>query len=210
MTRRHGSRHRIHANPFAVRGPMAKLDMEALFGRKAPLALDVGFGPGMFLLGLAEKYPQWNVLGMEIRQHFVDGVMDGAKERGLQNVHALVANANTQLDDCLADGCLHFLSLNFPDPWFKKRHQKRRVMQTSWLDLVARKMAVGSELHYVSDFGPGAEEALLLLGEHPAFEAVDGDRFLPESSTGIITEREITHQGRGDTIYRLHYRRRAN
>ncbi len=206
MSRGNGGRHRMHANPFTIRGEIERPDWQGIYGRKAPLALDVGFGPGMFLVEMAKKWPQWNALGLEIRQHFVDGVLRESAKQGVENLHAMLINANTQLDDLIEDDSVAFVSVNFPDPWFKKRHQKRRVVRNDWLDLMSRKLQIGGEFHYVSDFDEGAHEALELLREHGCFEAAVADEFLEQSTTDIITEREITHGKRGDTIYRLLYR----
>ncbi|MEZ4271419.1 MAG: tRNA (guanosine(46)-N7)-methyltransferase TrmB [Myxococcota bacterium] len=205
-TRRH--RHRQHANPFNIRQSVPALISHQIYGREAPMALDVGFGSGMFLLELARRNPQWNILGLEIRQHLIDDVLGSASQQNLRNLHAILANANLHLETLIADASLIFVSVNFPDPWFKKRHQKRRVINRTWLDLLARKMLPKASLHIMSDFEPLALDAKAVLAEHPAFHSPQGGDFLPESSTGILTEREITHQKRGCPIYRLHYLRK--
>lgn len=203
MTVKH-RRHRQHGNPFNIRGPIPRPDWEQIYGRQAPFALDVGFGPGAFLLELARRHPEWNVLGLEIRDFFVQDVLSAARQLGLHNLHAMVANANTHLQELLDDESVIFVSLNFPDPWFKKRHHKRRVINEAWLDLLSRKMLPGASLHYASDFEEGALQAKELLDGHAAYHA-PRPGFLPESTTGIVSERELTHQRRGEPIYRLHY-----
>lgn len=203
MTRRR--RHRQHGNPFNIRGPIELPNWEEVFGRAAPFAIDVGFAQGRFPVELARQHPQWNVLGLEIRDFWVEQLNDAARESNLRNLRAILANANSHLAELVPNESVIFVSVNFPDPWFKKRHRKRRVVNREWLDLIARKLMPKGELHYVSDYGPAAEEALELLREHPAF--VGEDRFLETSTTGILTEREITHQQRGEPIYRLLYRR---
>ena len=199
MTR--ARRRRPHGNPFHIRGPVEKPDLAALYGREAPLAIDIGFGAGAFLLELARRRPAWNVLGLEIRDFWVDEVLSAARAEGLANLHAVVANANVHLDDLVPDGSVVFVSINFPDPWFKKRHHKRRVVRTEFLDVLARKLAPGGELHYASDYGAAAEEALEIVRSHPRFEVRGG--FAESSTTGIETERERTHTRRGDPIFRF-------
>lgn len=209
--KRRATRHRIHGNPFSVRPPEMPLNQEALYPRPAPLALEIGFGRGQFLIDLAEHHPEWNVLGLEIRDHFVESAIKRARERDILNLHAVVANANVHLEELVADKTVAFVSINFPDPWFKKRHHKRRVIREKFLDLLDRKFEVGGELHIMTDFRPIGEEALELLSAHPRFESLSGgDEFLDTSSTGIRSEREDTHEGRGDPIYRVAYKTRAN
>ncbi len=200
------SRHRIHANPFSVPKPEPMPKWDEVFGRKAPIALEIGFGIGGFLLDLGAKHPEWNVLGVEIRQHFVNGVLKQAGLRGLNNVQAIVANINRDLDELLEDQSVAFVSVNFPDPWFKKRHHKRRVIQSSFLDILARKMVPGGEFHLMTDFTPIGEDALEIFESRSEFENLEGPgKFAENSTTGIMSEREVTHMGRGDLISRLHY-----
>ena len=200
------NRHRQHGNPFTVRGPIDVPDWSTHFGRDAPLAMDVGFGAGEFLLELGRQHPEWNVLGIEIRGHWVEGALANVREKGLKNVHAMVANANSHFAELVPVESITFVSVNFPDPWFKNCHKKRRVINGPWLDVLATKMRPNAELHIMTDFQPVAEEALLLLSGHARFEAVDGDRFLPESTTEIQSDRERCHIRRGERIYRLMYR----
>lgn len=208
MSKRKRERHRQHGNPFHVRGPVEVPDWESLYKRPAPFALDIGFGPGMFLLELAQKNPQWNCLGLEIRQHLVDGALQGAREQGLDNVHAMVANANTQLMDLVPDKSVAFVSLNFPDPWFKKRHRKRRVLNEAWLDLLGHKMMPGGEFHTMTDYEIAAIEAQEILQAHSSYEDQCGG-FAAETTTGIVSERELSHQRRGHPVYRQHFIYRA-
>ena len=199
------NRHRQHANPFNIRGPIEVPHWGEVFGREAPIAVDVGCGGGDFTLALARQHPEWNVVGLEIRQHFVSGLIEKAGKLQISNLWALLANANLHLHDLFENESVIFVSLNFPDPWYKKRHHKRRVMQTSWLDILAKKMLPGGTLHLMTDFLPIAESSLEILRVHPEFSPLEADDFLSQSSTGIFSEREQTHLRRGDPVYRLHY-----
>ncbi|MEL6543161.1 MAG: tRNA (guanosine(46)-N7)-methyltransferase TrmB [Myxococcota bacterium] len=211
MSRRKGHRHRIHGNPFSVRGDIEKPDWAARFGRHAPIAVDIGFGRGLFVLGLARAHPEWNVVGLEIRDHLVDRVLEDAAEEGLSNVQAVVANANVHLDELFDESSLAFVSINFPDPWFKKRHHKRRVVQEPLLDALAARLTDGGELHAMSDFEPIALEILELLNAHGSFENLEPHGgFAPSSTTGIPTEREIHHgEKHAQPIHRMHFRKKG-
>ena len=200
-------RHRRHANPFTVRGAVEVPDWEAVYGRSAPLALDVGFGPGRFIVELAQRHPEWNVLGLEIRQHLVEQARAEAAAAGLKNLHAMLANANLHLEELLPDASLAFVSVNFPDPWYKKRHHKRRVVRPEWLTVLSKKMRPGAELHAMTDYEPVAMQILDTLEAAAGYVNIDGPGgFAIESTTGIVTEREIKHSGRGERIYRLRFR----
>lgn len=199
-------RHRRHANPFTVRGPMAVPHWDAIYGRQAPLALDVGCGPGRFVVELAAKHPEWNVLGLEIREHLVASTLAMAKEAGLANVHALVANANMHLPSILPPQSVAFLAVNFPDPWYKKRHQKRRVVRPDWLTTLEPALMPGASIHAMSDYLPIALEMREVLTAQPGFFSLEPkDTFAAESTTGLTTEREIIHQRRGEPIYRMRF-----
>ena len=202
-------RHRLHANPFNIRGPIAAPDWPAIFGRRAPFALDIGFGDGRFTVELARRHPEWDVIGLEIRQHLVDGLLEAGRSAKLANLHALLANANLQLDGLLPEASVAFVAVNFPDPWFKNRHKKRRVVNPDWVRLILPKLLPRAEIHAATDYEPGARQILEVLDAEPALDNLDGHgAFAAESTTGILTEREITHTKRGEPIYRVRYRRR--
>ena len=203
-------RHRIHANPFSVRWSGEIPDWQTVYAKEAPLALEVGFGPGQFLLELARQHPKWNVLGLEIRPHLVERVLEVAKTEGLGNVHAVLANANLHLDELIPDRSLQFVAINFPDPWFKKRHHKRRVVQWDWLNLITQKLQDGAQFHLMTDYAPIGHEAAELFAQRDDFEFESPSQgFASETTTGIRSERELIHMRRGDQIYRLHLRFRC-
>jgi tRNA (guanine-N7-)-methyltransferase len=201
------SRHRMHGNPFNIRGPVDVPDWTVHFGRSAPFAVDIGFAQGAFLLELARRHPEWNVVGLEIRRHFVDEANAQAALEGLQNVHAVLANANVHLDQLVPPASVAFVSVNFPDPWYKTRHHKRRVVRPEWATVLATRMAAGGELHAMTDYEPVAREILAVMEATPGFRNLDGEGSLAaESTTGIESERERTHKKRGEPIYRVRFR----
>jgi len=200
------TRHRQHGNPFNVRGDIDVPDWDKDFGRSAPLALDIGFAGGAFPLSLARMHPDWNIIGVEIREHFVQGLNEQAKEHSL-HVRSVLANVNTHLEALVPNGTLVFVSLNFPDPWYKKRHHKRRVVQTAWLDLLHKKMRPHGEFHVMTDFEPQALEISELLQAHEGFSLGTDAPMAKKSTTGLHSERELTHVKRGDSIFRMMFKR---
>ena len=197
-------RHRRHANPFTLRGPIAVPEWDTIFPRCAPFAVDVGCGAGRFVTDLAATHPKWNVLGLEIRQHLVDATLQAARRLKLSNAHAILANANSHLACLLPPASVVFVSINFPDPWYKKRHHKRRVVGAEWLRALSEKLAPGAEIHAMSDYQPIAEEMYSVLVEQPGFTCLHGaGGFAESSTTGLTTEREIKHLRRNEQIYRM-------
>jgi len=203
-------RHRIHGNPFSVLGPEQPPNWPSIFGRDAPLGLEIGFGAGEFTLELAAKHPDLNVIGVEIRPHLASSLNQRAKANQLANLHALVANANQHLGDLVPNSSLTLVVLNFPDPWFKARHHKRRVLNPEFLDILASKCALGAELHAMTDYPELAAVMLEHLESSPDFHNLTpGSGFAAESTTGILSRRERTHTARGQRIYRLRFGRES-
>lgn len=197
-------RHRRHANPFTLRTIEKPPAMDDLFARPAPLALDIGCGMGSFLLDLAAAQPAWNVLGLEIRPHLVAGVNAAAAARELGNARALLANANVHLAQLLPPASLVQVSLNFPDPWFKRRHRKRRVLSSALLANLRPLLGPVAQLHVMTDVGPLAEEMRQVLLACPWLRCAHPEqRYALQTTTGVGSERERTHLGRGETVYRL-------
>lgn len=203
-------RHRRHANPFTVRHDLTHINLAELFGRRAPLAVDVGCGPGLFCQQLGALHPQYNVLGLEIRPHLVAETEALAQAQGLQHVRCLLANASHHLPPMLPPGEVVFLSVNFPDPWYKKRHHKRRVVDAAWLEAMAPALAPGAYIHAMSDYLPIAQQMREALRDSPAFiDDHPGDAWPETSTTGLTSEREQTHLARGEPIYRMAFRYRG-
>lgn len=199
-------RHRRHANPFTLRGPICVPQWADIFGRKAPLAIDVGCGPGRFLVELARSFPHFNVLGLEIRQHLIDSALQMAKDMQMQHVYALLANANLHLPTLVSPKSVGFLSINFPDPWYKKRHHKRRVVSAQWLMDLQCVLQKDADIYAMSDYLPIAQQMRQVFQAHPGFENQHPGALWPSASLHNLTsEREQTHLKRGEPIYRMHF-----
>ena len=203
---------RQHVNPLSrfFQLPLQLPAPEALFRKPdQPIHLDIGCARGRCILGLAELNQDWNHLGVEIRRPLAISADRDSIASGQGNVRVLFCNANISLEDWmkgLPDDRLRRISIQFPDPWFKKRHHKRRVIQSSFLDVLARKLVPGGEFHLMTDFTPIGEDSLEIFEGRPEFENLEGPgKFAKSSTTGIMSEREVTHMRRGDPISRLHY-----
>lgn len=207
MARKGKMKHRMHTNPFNYRHALPLIDQKELFGREAPLALDVGCGPGAFTADLARKHPEWNCIGNEIRRHYVELTEEKREQGNLTNLRGLFANANLQLPAMLPDDSIVFFSHNFPDPWFKKRHEKRRVLNLKFLYDMRPKFKDGCELHVMTDYQPIGDSMRKALMNCSFLKPLRGNHdFIEESTTGIFSERELVHQEkRGEKIWRMAY-----
>lgn len=201
------TRHRRHANPFAFRGDIARPDYATIFGRAAPLEVEIGFGKGQFLRRLAAARPDTNFVGLEIRQFLVDGLMEDARADGLGNVHGVYCNANTALTALFVPGEVRRFYVNFPDPWFKKRHVKRRVINAETATMIRELLATEGEVHVMTDYEPIAldmREALELAG---LVNVAGRGNLMSFSTTGVTSEREDWHLSQGDPVHRFMFRR---
>ncbi len=147
---------------------------EALFGRHAELVVEIGFGMGDSLLEMAMADPQRDFIGIEVHTPGVGRLLAGAKEYKLKNLRVYRADAIAVLQQCIPDQSIDRLQLYFPDPWPKKRHHKRRIVQQSFLDLLWQKLKPGASLHIATDWQPYAEYCLELLEQQSGWQNTAG------------------------------------
>jgi tRNA (guanine-N7-)-methyltransferase len=184
---------RNHVNPFNAQYQASTVppNWEQVYScLDRPLHLDIGTGSGRFLLAMAKQCPDWNFLGIEIRKPLVDRANQWREQLGLQNVCFLFGNINVSARTLFAPSDLARVSIQFPDPWFKKRHQKRRVVQPKLVSDLALLMQPGSTLFLQSDILAVATEMKERFLAHGSFRLPDPDP-LPQTIFGIPTEREL-------------------
>lgn len=144
-------------------------DFEALFGRRAPLTLEIGFGNGEHLAALAAAYPQIDFIGVEVHRPGVGALLRSAQRLQLRNLRVICHDAVEVLEQQIAPGSLDELLLLFPDPWPKKRHHKRRIVDATFVELVASRLKSGGVLRLATDWQPYADEMLATLGANASF-----------------------------------------
>ncbi len=170
-----------------------------------PLHLDIGCGRGRFLLEVAQLQPNWNFLGLEIRQPLVDQANDWCQKQELTNLYYLFCNVNTSLRSLLASlppASLYRVTIQFPDPWFKRRHQKRRVVQPEMVTDLAAAMVSGGAVLIQSDVLDVAREMCDRFDANTLFQRVQID-WLADNPLPIATERELSTLKQGQTVYRM-------
>ncbi|MEA5603406.1 tRNA (guanosine(46)-N7)-methyltransferase TrmB [Nostoc sp. UHCC 0252] len=204
---------RQHVNPLAnkYQTPASPLDWEKIFAKpNQPLHLDIGCAKGQFLLKMASIEPNWNYLGLEIREPLVVEANKLRSELALTNLHYLFCNVNNSLRSLLSSlppGSLQRVTIQFPDPWFKTRHAKRRVVQPELVAELASYLAVGGVVFVQSDMEFIAVEMRDRFAAHPAYQKVGTEEWLAENPLPVPTEREIGTQKKGEPVYRALFER---
>ena len=133
------------------------------FGRSAPLTLEIGFGNGGSLARMAADDPQSDFIGIEVHRPGVGHLLIELDRLALDNVRVYCHDAVEVLDRCIPDACLNRVLLFFPDPWPKRKHHKRRILQPAFVDRIARKLKTGGRFHMATDWEPYAEHMLKVM-----------------------------------------------
>lgn len=173
-----------------------------------PLHLDIGCGRGHFLLDMAQQQPDWNFLGLEIREPLVMQALQWRTDLELTNLHYIFCNVNKALCPMLQSLPTHTLqrvTIQFPDPWFKQRHQKRRVVQPEVVDLLAKFLAPGGMVLLQSDIEAVATEMCDRFQAHPVFTRQS--EWLAVNPLPVATEREQSTLSRGKPVFRAVFRK---
>jgi len=150
----------------------APLDLDAIFGRCAPRVLEIGFGDGELLAAMAARQPERDFIGAEVHEPGIGHCLLLIEKLGLSNVRLIRHDAVEVLGEQIAAGGLAGVNLFFPDPWPKKRHHKRRIVQPDFVRLVASRLAPGGVFHVATDWAPYAAHIGEVLAAEKAFEAL--------------------------------------
>jgi tRNA (guanine-N7-)-methyltransferase len=200
-----------HVNPLApfYRQAPQPVDLAAVFADPTrPLLLDIGSARGRFLLRMAEAEPAWNYLGVEIRGPLVDEANRLAREAGLTNLHYSFCNAMLWLDRLLEGippGILQTVTIQFPDPWFKKKHAKRRMVNEEMVAAIAEHLAPGGTVFVQTDIE-------FLAGEMFELFRADGryqEEQAAENPFPVRTEREKAVEDKDAPVYRAIFRNKG-
>jgi tRNA (guanine-N7-)-methyltransferase len=143
------------------------LDLDQLFGRQAQTVLEIGFGNGLSLADMAEAHPQTNFFGIEVHTPGVGSLLVQVKKRALDNVRVSQDDAVLVLEQQICDGSLERVQIFFPDPWHKKRHHKRRLIQPEFVQTLIKKLKPSGQIHVATDWQNYAEHILEVLSANP-------------------------------------------
>ncbi len=188
-------------------GTSQPLDLDVIFGRVAPRVLEIGFGNGESLAEMAAAHPDWDYLGIEVHRPGVGHLLRELEARELGNVRVVVHDAVEVLREAIADAALDRVQLFFPDPWPKKRHHKRRIVQADFVQLVRRKLKPGGIFHMATDWAPYAEHMLAVMQGAPGFCNLAADDFVERPQERPRTRFEARGQRLGHGVWDLMFKR---
>ena len=193
---------------YGVDAGDAPLDFRALFGRAAPVHVEIGFGNGDVLAAMAARHPEYDYLGIEVHRPGIGALLRRLEAAGLGNARVMRADAEEVLARNIPDAALSAVYIFFPDPWPKKRHHKRRLIQPEFAELVRRKLQPGGMLHLATDWRDYAEQMLDVLSQTPGFENTAGaGAFAPRPEERPLTKFEQRGKRLGHEVYDLSFRR---
>jgi tRNA (guanine-N7-)-methyltransferase len=187
----------------------APLDVDALLGGGARRVAEIGFGNGEHLLALAASRPADLFIGIEVHRPGVGRLLLQLEEQGLANVRVICRDAVEVLERHLTGACLDEILILFPDPWPKKRHHKRRLLQGSFVTLLAERLRGGGAIRLATDWEPYAAQMLAVLSAEPRLRNVaDGGGFVPRRAERLPTRFERRGERLGHRVWDLEFRRR--
>ena len=150
------------------------LDMAAVFGREAPVVFEIGYGMGLSLVTMAGAESEKNFIGVEVHRPGVGSLLNESATVGLTNVRTFNDDAVEVLKQCIPDGSLSRVQIYFPDPWHKKRHNKRRLVQPEFIDLLRPKLKIGGVIHLATDWENYAEQMMEVMSDAEGFKNMEG------------------------------------
>jgi tRNA (guanine-N7-)-methyltransferase len=193
---------------YGIEPEATPVDLLALFGRDAPCALEIGFGNGDNLAALATAHPERDFIGVEVHPPGVGHLLRKAAVANLANLRVVQQDAVEVLRERVAPGSLDAILVLFPDPWHKKRHHKRRLVNAQFAELAASRLREGGTLQLATDWTPYAEWMLEVLDATPTLRnrAADG-RYVPRNPDRVRTRFEARGERLGHAVHDLCYER---
>lgn len=181
-----------------------------IFAREAPLVLEIGFGMGDSLLEMARQEPEKNFIGIEVHPPGVGRLLAVAGKEQLSNLRVYMADAMDVLEDCIPDASVDRLQLYFPDPWHKKKHHKRRIVQPEFVQRIRQKLKLGGVFHLATDWENYAEHMLDVMTNAEGFcnASTTGD-YAPRPAYRPITKFEKRGERLGHGVWDLIFKREA-
>jgi len=183
------------------------VDFDAAFGRAAPRVLEIGFGMGDTTASIAAQHPDIDYVGVEVHTPGVGSLLKQVAERGLANVRVIQHDAVEVVEHMIAPDSLAGVHIFFPDPWPKKRHHKRRLVQAPFVRLLATRLKPGAGLHVATDWEDYAQQILEVLAAEPLLEST-APGYAPRPGDRPLTRFENRGLKLGHGVWDIVFRRR--
>lgn len=195
---------------FGLAEGAERLDFEILFGNRNPVILEIGFGNGEATWRMAAASPGENFLAVEVHRPGVGHLLLKLEEHGINNVRIACEDAVELLRQRIPPASLSGVRIYFPDPWPKKRHHKRRIVQAPFIELLSSRMRPGGILHVATDWAPYAEHIIEVMGARPDFVNTDpGGGAVEKPDWRPVTKYEKRGERLGHGVFDLVFRRAA-
>ena len=184
------------------------LDFDAVFGRAGPRVLEIGFGMGQSLAAMAAAAPDTNFVGIEVHRPGVGKLLHSMSEQGVNNIRAYCHDAVEILRDCISPGSLDTVQVFFPDPWHKKKHNKRRLIQPPLVAQIVTRLKPGGRLHLATDWEDYALQMMAVLTAEEGLSNLSGEgKFAPRPACRPLTKFEQRGERLGHGVWDLVFQR---
>ncbi len=198
----------LYWSKYGLESDTTVRDLESLFGNTNPVVLEIGFGMGASLYEMASSAPDTNFIGVEVHRPGVGALLTMAGDAGLGNLRVFCCDANELIDRWLPEASLSRIQLFFPDPWHKKRHHKRRLVQAEFIQRIERVLHNDGTFHMATDWEPYAQHMLEVMEASDGFENIsDAHGFVPRPDYRPVTKFERRGQRLGHGVWDLIYRK---
>jgi tRNA (guanine-N7-)-methyltransferase len=192
---------------YAINNADSLLELDTLFNRKAPKVIEIGFGNGASLAEMARNQPDHDFLGIEVHRPGVGQLLNLIEQFQLTNIRVACTDALELLEHRIADNSLERLHIYFPDPWHKKRHHKRRIVQPDFVALLSKKIKSGGHLHMATDWEHYAEQMLADVSQNSDFQNCAEQDYIPRPDYRPLTKFEQRGHRLGHGVWDLLYKR---
>ena len=184
------------------------MDLATVFQRQAPTVLEIGFGMGKSLVQMAQAAPDKNFIGIEVHRPGVGACLADAANAGISNLRVLQHDAVDVLNEMIPDQSLSAVQLFFPDPWPKKKHHKRRIVQPEFVQLLRQKLAMGGVFHMATDWQNYAEHMLEIMQAAEGFSNVSAEQtYVERPAHRPETKFELRGKKLGHGVWDLMFKR---
>ncbi|MFC4654898.1 tRNA (guanosine(46)-N7)-methyltransferase TrmB [Rheinheimera marina] len=183
-------------------------DFSQIFGRQAPLVLEIGFGMGKSLVQMAKEAPEKDFIGIEVHKPGVGACLGEAETHAVKNLRLFEHDAVEILEQSVADNTLDTVQLFFPDPWHKKRHHKRRIVQPEFVQLLRRKLKPGGVFHMATDWENYAEHMLEVMSAAEGYQNLSASNdYVPRPDHRPLTKFENRGVNLGHGVWDLMFKK---
>ena len=195
---------------YGIKLDQGRLDLDVLFGRQAFRVLEIGFGNGASLAQIAACHPENDYLGIEVHRPGVGNLLLQIEKQGLTNIRVSNDDAVEVLEQQIPDDSLDAVYLFFPDPWHKKKHHKRRIVQPSFVQLLSRKLKTGGIFHMATDWEDYAEYMLQVMTAAEGYMNLAGEgNYIKRPEYRPLTKFEQRGQRLGHGVWDLIFEKYA-